>query len=324
LGRWGVVRVRLHAFFLLFVVGAFWAGQNVGERSLFDFTAVGLLVLLASVVWHEAAHCLVAHRLGGQVQTVFLWPFGGLTQLHVTFLPQHEFWMGLAGPLANLVACLGVAPAVLLSDESLRACFNPLAPPVPAGAMTLGAALALAFWINWVLALVNLLPAYPLDGSRIVRSLLWPRVGYTQAVRITVIFAQVTAVALVLFGLLCSQSYTFAWPALLLGGVFLFFAARFEGDRLQERAPESGTFGYDFSEGYTSLERTFEQATKPKRSFVRVWLDERRAAQDRRRAEIEESEDRRMDDVLARLHVVGLENLSAEDRRRRSSSRGRA
>jgi hypothetical protein len=100
---------------------------------------------------------------------------------------------------------------------------------------------------------------------------------------------------------------------LILLAVFLYFAAKQEAERLQDSDPGDGSFGYDFSQGYTSLERQF-QPPQREPGFIRRWLEQRREQRAMRRQLIEQEEERRVDEVLARLHLHGRDGLSPEDR----------
>ncbi|HQU43597.1 MAG: hypothetical protein B7Z73_14820, partial [Planctomycetia bacterium 21-64-5] len=84
-------------------------------------------------------------------------------------------------------------------------------------------------------------------------------------------------------------------------------------DRLNDSETDDALFGYDFSQGYTSLEKT-AQSRKAPPGPVKKWLDERRAKRLQRQQQVEAEEDRRVDDVLARLHELGKHGLSEEDR----------
>ncbi len=317
LGRWAGVQVRLHVLFLLFAVFAiYFAAQDSGQGML-AYTFAGLGVLLLSVVLHEAAHCFAARAMGAGQRPLMmvLWPLGGLVHQCPSRDPSRELWLGMAGPLANLTACLFLAPlVVVLGHAGLLSLFNPLAPPVPVSGLSLGDGVSLAFWINWLLVVANLLPAYPLDGARMLRAALTPRFDYELAVVLTSRIAQVAAVLLCVVGVLLNQIYPFAWMPLVVFGIFLFFSAKQESDRGHQLPHEDAVFGYDFSQGYTSLERTFEPAAPPRRGPLRAWLEDRRAVKRRQRLEREREEDDRVDEILARLHETGFAGLTAEER----------
>ncbi|HEX3869942.1 MAG TPA: site-2 protease family protein, partial [Pirellulales bacterium] len=170
-----------------------------------------------------------------------------------------------------------------------------------------------AFWMNFILAWVNLLPAFPLDGSRFLRALLWPRYGYRSAVSLVVGAAKIVAFLMFVAGVSVYNSYPFATLPLLLASVFLFFAAKQEAERLNDSEPSEASFNYDFSQGYTSLERQLQGRSREP-GPVRRWLEKRREERARRQQLLEQDEERRVDEILARLHTCGRDGLSAEDR----------
>lgn len=315
------VRIRLHAFFLLLIVLCVAAREWI--PLWYSFSAVG--VLFFSVVWHELARCFAAYKCGLAAEQVLLWPLGGLTAVAAPVAdPRQEWPTAVAGILANLSVCAVLLPVFLMLGLTSWLQLNPLTLPVRGDQLNWQTAAALVFWVNWGLVLANLLPAYPFDGSRMLRAALWPRLGYRSAVLQVARATRATALLLLLLGLAVSERYPVALVALALLSLFLFFGARNEVDRLQEPELDDGVFGYDFSQGYTSLEHA-ASAANPKLGALRRWLAQRRENRLRRRREQEELEELRMDEVLARLHELGYERLSIEDRHllQRVSSRYR-
>jgi hypothetical protein len=178
----------------------------------------------------------------------------------------------------------------------------------------------LAFWFNWVLLLVNLLPAFPFDGGRALRSALVasnPEIRPRRAAHLVATFAKFAALGLLALAALWwsdkSNTVMPVWFSLVLLAMFLYFSARQEEDRADESEPDEELFGYDFSQGYTSLERTSEVHPEHISPFRR-WLEERRQNRERRKKQVEADEERRVDEILSRLHDQGIDSLSAEDR----------
>lgn len=310
-GRIAGVHVRVHAFFVLLVAAAiamrhevpFWYGS----------AAVGLLFF--SVVWHELAHCFAALKSGGSAEHVLLWPLGGLIPIGTSALdPLQEWPTAVAGVLANLCVCAFAAPIFLVSGQYDLLHLNPLSLPPYGETLDWHTALALLFWINWVLVLVNLLPAQPLDGGRMLRAALWPRTGYRTSVLQVARCGRVIAVLLVALGLAVTREHPAAILPLTLLAMVLFFSARQEVDKLLDPDAEDVVLGYDFSQGYTSLERSVAAPRKPAFGALRRWFERRRNERLRRVREVEQSEDRRVDEVLARLHESGFAGLSNDDR----------
>ncbi len=316
LGRWAGVHVRLHVFFVLLVVFAVNFAWLDGRGDLLEYVAASLLILFLSVLAHELGHCYAARRLGGRVDQIVIWPLGGLSQQHVSHQPQDELVVASAGPLMNLAICLGSALPLALTEswQYVVGLLNPLKAPLWTQGLSWHDVLAQTFWFNWLLLLVNLLPAAPLDGGRLLRALLWHRIGYRSAVQQVARVAKVTAVAICVAAWWFHSDYPYAPLPLALLGVLLFFSAKQEAER-QDRESEDALFGYDFSQGYTSLEKQFDSpARKSAPGPVRQWLQGRREARQLRQQQIEQEDDRRVDDVLARLHEMGREALSDEDR----------
>jgi Zn-dependent protease/CBS domain-containing protein len=143
---WGAV-----AFFREFLPG-------LSEAGYWGTSALATILLFFGVFWHEICHALVALRKGVPVKSITLYIFGGVAEMESEFTrPSDELWIAAAGPVASLLLaglCFGIAwisrslpyPTVLFSY--------------------LGN-------INLLLALFNLIPAFPLDGGRILRALLW-------------------------------------------------------------------------------------------------------------------------------------------------------
>src|SRR6185436_12091298 len=108
---------------------------------------------------HEIGHCLAAFRVGGSADQIVLGPLGGLATPHVPHEPQNELACALAGPAVNFLVCLMLAPPLAMAGADVLGLLRPLQPKdVTEGALLL-AGLKLTFWINWLLVLVNMLPA---------------------------------------------------------------------------------------------------------------------------------------------------------------------
>jgi Zn-dependent protease len=327
LGRWGGVQVQLHLCFLLFAVFTLylsWSAGGEGHRDLYLWLGgVSVLVLALSVLAHEWGHVIAAQRLGSAVEQIVLWPLGGLAAPDRPRDPHADLLIQLAGPFANLALAALVAPVLLYDDPAmLVGLLNPLQPAADLtdGSVWLVSA-KLIFWVNWVLALVNLVPAFPLDGGRILRAAILCRWGEEHRQRATLfvsLAAQVLAVLLLVAAWLTREwhpaSVLPTWFALTILAIFLFFAAQHERQRPPPRVDsEDQPFGYDFSQGYTSLDRSFDEVHDESGPIAK-WLEERREARQKRQQEIELEEDRKMDELLARICIDGIQSLTPEER----------
>ena len=318
LGRWGGVSVRLHGVFFLFAVLVVYL--SLQANSVLWHSAIGLGVLLVSVFAHELAHCFTAVRLGGVADQIALGPLGGMTPVSVPHYPRREAIAILAGPAANLTLFSAAAIPLALLDANPIALLNPLDPRGLFEVSPALSALKMSCWLNWLLFLVNLLPAVPLDGGPALRAWLTPSIGYHAAVLVVSRAAKLTAVALCLLAWIIHDDYRSSsvppWLPLVSLAIFVFFSARVEAERLELEDEDEDLLGYDFSQGYTSLER---QLDPPKRQVrpsgaMRRWIDSRREARRRRRQEIERDEEQRFDEILGRIHIEGMNGLTSEER----------
>lgn len=145
--------------------------------------AVGLFV---AVLAHELAHSLVALRFGAKVRSITLMMLGGVSLIDGELSPFREAWMAFAGPLASFaIAGVSFALARLL--------------PLPPGPF---AALVVFAMTNTTLGVFNLLPAFPMDGGRVVRGLLARRIGKERATRFAARLGRVMAVAFAVYAAL--------------------------------------------------------------------------------------------------------------------------
>src|SRR5258708_25283942 len=192
------VPIRLHFTFLLLLVFLIFIG--IGGKKSGLTPAVYVLELFASVLLHEIGHALVARAYGVRTIEIVMYPIGGVSRLEGQPKPRQEPLIALAGPVVNLM--IGV---VLLASQHD---FLPLATlTVPTDANLLeriGVG-------NVLLGLFNLLPAYPMDGGRIMRSLLALRKSADEATQIAARVSRFLAVAMGLFGLLSSNFLLVFW-----------------------------------------------------------------------------------------------------------------
>ncbi len=175
---------------------------------------VGALGLFASIILHELAHAVMARSFGLPIGGITLFIFGGVAELkQEPNTPRSEFWVALVGPVASvIIAAVCYVSSVVFRSAEL---------PAPSGVL---AVLALT---NTVLALFNLAPAFPLDGGRILRSIIWWRTGnFRRATRIASMFGTIFGGFLVITGLVQIVEWnTLGGTWQLLIGLFLAAAA---------------------------------------------------------------------------------------------------
>jgi Zn-dependent protease len=227
IGRWFGIDVYLHVTFLLilgFLGVLHWMRlQNVGAviEGLLFFLAIFLCVLL-----HEFGHALTAKRFGIRTRDITLLPIGGVARLER--LPQdpiQELWIALAGPAVNVVV------AVLLS--AWLAATGSFQPVAELDTTTGGFAQRLLI-VNLFLVFFNMLPAFPMDGGRVLRALLAIRMDYARATRIAATIGQGMALLFGFLGL-------FGNPMLLFIALFVWIGASQEAGIAQVRSSIAGT-----------------------------------------------------------------------------------
>ncbi len=223
--------VRIHLTFLLFLV---WigVGQAVSGGAAAGWAAVLFVSLLfGCVVLHEFGHILAARRYGIRTPEVTLYPIGGVANLErIPDNPRQELVVALAGPAVNLViaAILVVGLGATLDPSDLARLQEP-------GHERLAARLAGA---NLFLALFNMIPAFPMDGGRVLRALLAMRMGTVKATRVAASIGQALAVALGFAGF-------FGNPILIFIAIFVYMAAGAEAEAVAFKSATAGVTAAD-------------------------------------------------------------------------------
>ncbi len=214
------IPIRLHWSLLVLLpflvqAGAYWfltfarrAGIARGEIGLppLAWGFILALGLFVSIVLHELAHALVGRQSGAKIRSITLMMLGGVTRMETETRPEREAWMALVGPLTSL-AIAAIAYAVYRFV------------PLPGGAPAAVAAFA---GMNLLLGCFNLLPAFPMDGGRVLRGLLARRLGRRRATRIA---AKVGRGMAILFGIYGIVTFNLI---LILVAVFVYGGASAE------------------------------------------------------------------------------------------------
>src|SRR5271165_5304316 len=209
IGRFGGTAVKIHITFVLllaWIAASAWA--RGGAAAALDSTLF-IVLIFACVVLHEFGHIVAARRYGIHTPTVTLLPIGGVASMErLPTNPRQELVVALAGPAVNLVIGLVLVLALgTLRPAELTQIDNPN--------LSLLGRLAAA---NIFLAVFNLIPAFPMDGGRVLHALLAMRVGGPLATEIAAKIGQAFAIGLGFLGL-------FGNPLLIFIAIFVYMAA---------------------------------------------------------------------------------------------------
>lgn len=227
IGTLAGIELRIHVTFLL-LLGWVAAVHWMGGRSL-DAALNGMVFILAlfgCVLLHELGHSLAARRYGIPTRDITLLPIGGVARLErMPEKPAQELWVALAGPAVNVL--IAATLFVWLTVTHAWAPFSTLT-------VATGPFFERLLFANVWLVLFNLIPAFPMDGGRVLRALLASRVEYAKATQIAAGVGQAFALALGLIGL-------FGNPMLLFIALFVWIGASQEAGATQMKAAISGT-----------------------------------------------------------------------------------
>lgn len=220
------IPIRVHVSFLLIVLWAAYLGLiNSGSGWLrgVAFMILFTLLLFLCVVLHELGHSLVAQLFGVKVHDITLWPIGGVARLtKMPERPYQEFLITAAGPAVNIVLALGLAALALIwigPATVARIFTSPRELQNLVSAMSGQTLVLLLAANNALLALFNLVPAFPMDGGRLLRSLLAVALPFGKATRVASIIGQILAVGMALVAVMTGSFF------LGLVAVFVFAAA---------------------------------------------------------------------------------------------------
>jgi Zn-dependent protease/CBS domain-containing protein len=221
IGRIAGIPIYVHWTFLILIAWLLTGSLLQGQSLLRALEGVGFVMsLFGCVVLHELGHALTARRFGVSTSDITLLPIGGVARLQrIPEHPSEELLVALAGPAVNVA----IVAALLAAGVRL-----------PTGMNDPQHLVAGLFWpkllvVNAFLALFNLLPAFPMDGGRVLRALLAMRMEYTRATRMAASIGQVMAIGFGLFGLTSGN------PMLLLIALFVWIGAESEAVQVEER-----------------------------------------------------------------------------------------
>ncbi len=228
IGRLFGIDVRLHWTFLLLVAWVLFARLGADGGIVDALQSLGFVIaIFGCIVLHECGHALAARRYGIGTRDITILPIGGLARLErMPEEPVREIVVAIAGPLVNvgiaivlgafLLATRGAGGLLAMEGEDGA---NPLAGNFLPGLLA----------VNVLLVAFNLLPAFPMDGGRVLRGILGVRLDHTTATRIAATVGQVVAVGFAILGLMVGN------PFLLFIALFVFIGASAEAKHEEMR-----------------------------------------------------------------------------------------
>jgi Zn-dependent protease len=225
------IDIKMHFTFPLILI---WAGLSFGlfqqgglEGAVYGILVTSLVFLI--VVLHELGHSVAAQYYHVPVKQIVLLPIGGVAQLEeIPEEPRKELVIAIAGPLVNFVLAILLAVIAPLLGQSLTG-GSLLALPSLLGKLTFSSIFGYVFTTNLFIGLFNLIPAYPMDGGRILRALLATRLSYRTATAAAVSIGQILSWGFGLWGFLSGNFF------LIILAFFIYTGAGQEGKMVQTK-----------------------------------------------------------------------------------------
>jgi Zn-dependent protease/predicted transcriptional regulator len=209
------VPVRLHFTFILLLI--FLVVTDLGRRESSGTFALFLVGLFSSVLLHELAHALAANGFGVRISEIVMFPIGGVSRMERSPRPSEELWISLAGPAMNVLLAVGLFSYMAAIHQGMTFQLGDLIELRDPNVLP-----RLAF-ANVLLAGFNLLPAFPMDGGRILRALLSFIRPEEEATRLAAWMGRALAISMGLYGLLSPQFM------LVFVALFVYLGAAQEG-----------------------------------------------------------------------------------------------
>lgn len=327
-GRFRGIAIRIHVSLILFLLFRAVKFGHIGYGLAF---VIGLYLC---ILLHEFGHAFAARWCDGEANEILLWPLGGLAYTRPAFHPTAYLITSAAGPFVTLLLWLLFSALswgfTLLPDPAL----------IPVSVLWFVDTMRS---VNGWLLLLNLIPAFPLDGGQMLRDLLWRRKGFSDATRIATTVGQVAAIVVAAWGL-WTQDF---WLVLL--AIFVWVQClherqaadqefwRTDSFSLRERMRRGRSYarprrvrsgddfhssrpGVAFNHPYRTLEEEEEarSAPKPKGFFGKLFSSRVRAE-----AEVDKEEyiRREIDPILDKIAKQGIQSLTHRERKILESAR---
>ena len=326
-GRWRGVSLQVHLTFFLFAAAVFFfEWHHLQGRGTVQGTGIAtILIFLISVIAHELAHGFAASTLGGGIRTLNVTPWGGPSELQLPRDPREQLIVNAAGPFIN--ATIFVIGAFLLVSTD-KSTWTALIDPMHPFALRYGEQLEISLiqivtWVNFQLLLVNLIPAFPLDGSRILRSLILILNPRTTTLKLeNRILAIGIATGLMMFVLawfsrdLNYGDFQPTWLFLSVAGILLIFGARY-GYYLRAMQAQQEINLIDQYMNYEvcdEFENSESWMTEFEEDTIAEWIQDQENRNEKAERSVAIDEETRVDAILKKLHESGSDALTEEEK----------
>jgi Zn-dependent protease len=218
------INIYIHWTFSLLIVWIIYNNLRAGlDTSQVVWSVIFVLSLFVCVTLHELGHALSARRYGIKTKDITLYPIGGVARLEkMPEKPKQELIVALAGPAVNFIIALLLSPIILSSD---------LTTDESNKVLIIGAHnfLPMLGMLNVTLAAFNLIPAFPMDGGRVLRALLAMKLGRVKATQIAAGIGKLLAFGFIVMGF-------YSNPFLIFIGLFIILGANAEEQMVKTQA----------------------------------------------------------------------------------------
>jgi len=291
------IRVRAHASLVLTIALVLLLGLGPGFGWQDRVQSMSILFLI--VLLHEFGHCFAARWVGGQADEIVMHPLGGLALAQAPRRPWPTFVTVAGGPAVNVVICL-ICGAILYALSGWVP-WNPFGFTKPIrnfeGWLDVWRYSYWIYQISFTLLIFNLLPIFPLDGGQMLQSILWPKFGYYKSMN----FACVTGmIGAVLGGMVALATFNFMLALLAYFGFMTCLS-------LRRQLLAAGPWGVEedlaYQSAYESQSRSNSNASR--RAHKKIQKQE----------QSEKAEQRRVDEILAKVSAHGMQSLTWLEKR---------
>lgn len=226
IGKLAGIDVFVHFTFFLLLAWIAFVHYSQSESIAAAVTGIAfILIIFACVVLHELGHALTAKKYGIKTRDIILLPIGGVARLEkMPDKPIQELWVALAGPAVNVIIAAILAVYLYITNS-----FTPISQLAAASGSFVERIMA----VNIFLVVFNMIPAFPMDGGRVLRAILATRLSYAKATQYAGTLGQVIAALFGIVGLLYN-------PLLLLIAFFVWIGAAQETKLTQMKSAFSG------------------------------------------------------------------------------------